>query len=162
MTTFTARLGKMLCLFVLCCTALASVGCDAGNISEKDFKPIGLAEVRATISGKDAASTLLVDTRLPEKFNAGHIAGARNLQLSDAKARTGNTLNPELARYKVLIVYGENPASPSTKAMTTRLMQLQHDGVRIFEGGWSEWIRAGLPSEKKEPPAATEQAPVGR
>lgn len=161
MTTFNARLGKMLCLLILSCTALAGWGCDATNITENDFKPISLAEVRAAIGGKDASKTLLIDTRLPDKFDAGHLPGARNLQSSEARAKTGKTLNPELARYKTLIVYGENPASPTAKAMTQRLMILQHDDVRIFEGGWGEWVRAGLSSEKKEPAKAAEKTPSG-
>ena len=131
------------------------VGCNAEDITEKDFKPITLAEVRSLTTGKEASKTLLVDTRLPSKFDAGHIPGSRNLQLADAKARTGEVLNPELDRYKTLIVYGEDPGSPSAKAMTMRLMVLQHSGVRIFEGGIAEWLRAGLPVEKA--PAAAKQ-----
>lgn len=151
-----------MCLVMLSCTALAGLGCDAGNITENDFRPITLAEVRTAMGGKNAAKTLVVDTRLPEKFDAGHIPGARNMQSSEARARSDKALNPELARYKTVIVYGENPASPSARAMTQRLMQLQHDGVRIFWGGWGEWVRAGLPSEKKEPVKAQAKAPSGQ
>ncbi|MGE3107879.1 MAG: rhodanese-like domain-containing protein [Phycisphaerales bacterium] len=120
------------------------VGCSTDNITEKDHRPIALAEVRALMTGKEASRTLLVDSRLPEKFDEGHIPGARNVQLADARARTGNVLNPQLAEYKNLVVYGEDPGAASPRALTTRLMQLGHKGVRIFEGGYAEWLRAGL------------------
>lgn len=133
-------------------------GCNAEDITEKDFHPIALAEVRALTTGKEASKTLLLDSRLPSKYEAGHIPGARNAQLADAKARTGEAINPELDRFKNLVVYGEDPASPSAKALTMRLMVLQHKGVRIFEGGYGEWLRAGLPTEKAEKPAGDKPA----
>lgn len=114
------------------------------------------------VGGKDADKTLLVDTRLSEKFDVGHIPGARNLQSSDARAKTGKALNPALAKYKTLIIYGENPASTSARAMTQRLMVLEHDGVLLFDGGWGEWMRAGLPVEKKVLDKAQDSTAGGR
>ncbi len=126
-------------------------GCSADAITEKDHRPIALAEVRSLTTGKNADRTLLLDSRLAERYDAGHIPGARNVQLSEARARTGNIINPALAGYKTLIVYGEDPGSSAARALTTRLMQLEHDGVRIFEGGMMEWLRAGLSVEKASP-----------
>lgn len=88
----------------------------------------------------------LIDARSTARYQSGHIPGARNVHLPDLPRR--GRKDPELASYKHIIVYGENPATPSALGMTKRLMSFGYDGVRMFGGGMSEWRQAGYPVQE--------------
>lgn len=125
------------------------LGISAGGCSkqttDRDIQPISLTEVRALLDSPRAGSTLLIDPRPPSVFAAGHIPGARNMQLSEVRQEAG--VNPTLDRYGQLVVYGDDPGTGSAVAMTKRLMMTGYKNVRMFMGGMSEWRRAGLPVE---------------
>jgi len=94
----------------------------------------------------DGGGTLLLDTRPPERYREGHLPGARNVRLPDV--RVGEK-TPALQGYGSLIVYGENPGSADALAMAKRLIRAGHDDVRLLDGGYAAWRRAGLPVERR-------------
>lgn len=131
-------------------------GCETAT-NEKDVQKalVSLAETRRLVDdsakSKDANLLLLVDPRAKMDFDQGHIPGAKNVLLGDIPfdRRTiedigqRRPLDPMFKRAKHVIVYGKNPASPSGRAMTKRLLSLGVSSTQFFAGGMEEWIAAG-------------------
>lgn len=133
----------------LLAATLAQTGCQT-RITDADIRNVEITEVRALALRQERAPgepiVALIDARSSARFADGHIPGARNLHLPDLPAR--GRKDPQLDRYKHIIVYGENPATPSALGMTKRLMTFGYGGVRMFAGGMSAWREAGYPIEQ--------------
>lgn len=146
---------KVLSAMILCAVGMGVGGCH-DTISDKDIEYIGLAQVKAAVDEK-SGKTYLIDPRAPQDFAQGHIPSASNLQLSQVSEKK-DSLDPALSRYKLLIIYGQAPNSDVAKGMTKRLMRAGAKDVKMFNGGYLEWSRSGLPVEKSAPDAATPAA----
>ncbi|MBX3401962.1 MAG: rhodanese-like domain-containing protein [Phycisphaeraceae bacterium] len=122
---------------------LISVGCQQ-KISDRDIVVIDLAETRILHAARAAR---FVDSRGPEEFAAGRIAGSLNLQLPQV-SEVKTEMEPSIARAKTVVVYGNNPGSGVAKAIAKRLMIAGHKGVRLYAGGMDEWRANNLPVEQ--------------
>lgn len=134
-------------LTLLC---IGAGGC-SDNVSDRDIEMVDLAEVRAAVAMPDTIR--LLDPRSPGEFANGRIPTAMNIPLADISDRKDN-IDPRLARFKGLIVYGDDPGSGVARATAKRLMRTGYKGVKMFSGGLSEWRSAGLKIEGA-PPAPT-------
>jgi rhodanese-related sulfurtransferase len=145
-------------------SAIAAAGSGCGDtVSEKNVEEvtINLPQTRAILQDKPGEA-LAIDTRTPEEFAAAHIPGARNLDLSAVSA-VPDSIDPELAAYNTLVVYGADPGSGSARAMTKRLIRAGHKGVKYFGGGFAEWLAAGMRTEGSGGgPRSRPTAPVSR
>jgi rhodanese-related sulfurtransferase len=132
-------------------SSLLALGCESG-VSDKDIKRISIAEVRDLVDRSKSNPDLLVlvDPRPPAEFAAGRLPSARRVPLPPMEDKQMG-LDPALARFPNIIVYGNDPASPIAAAMTKRLMVLGYKGVRLFSGGIKEWTDRGLPIELDAP-----------
>lgn len=115
----------------------------APKVSDRSIRPVSAAEVMTRTADKPE-NILIMDTRPPEAYRAGHVPGARNLRLTDI---SGERRDPRLEGYKTIIVYADNPASASAIAMTKRLLTLDYSEVRFMEEGFEGWRARGLPVE---------------
>jgi rhodanese-related sulfurtransferase len=120
------------------------VGC-SDTVSDRDIEFVTLPEVRK-LTGDKPGTAALIDPRAADEFAAGHIPGAINRDLATVSERK-DSLDPALARFKNLIVYGDDPGSGLARAMAKRLMRAGHKGVKMFSGGLAEWKGAGLKVE---------------
>lgn len=130
-------------------------GCGKG-VNEGTIKYAGIDEVRE-LQAKTAAeprTMLLIDPRSPRRYAEGHIPGAVSVQLPEVQTFGGR--DARLSGYSNLIVYGENPASPTARAMTKRLLGVGYETVRLYPGGLEEWIRADYPVEQSAMPEGVE------
>lgn len=113
---------KVLCFFLLAFSALA--GC-----SQTRSKPI------SEVSQKDLKNGVLVDVRTPEEYDAGHLEGARNMNLfmedfvSAAKT---------LPKGKTLYVYCQKGGRSARAAQV--LDSLGYDVVDLL-GGYEAWSK---------------------
>jgi rhodanese-related sulfurtransferase len=119
--------------------------------SDNDIKAVTLTEVRAYTGGKVKDTVLVLDPRTADEFRAGHIPGALNMDLKSVQSRDGDGLNPKVAAYETIIVYGDDPGSPAAKAMVKRLLEKGHDNVYFYRGGLGEWTRSGLKVDGGKP-----------
>lgn len=147
---------RILWLSLVSCVLFFGVGCETAT-NEKDVQKalVSLAETRRLVEesarAKDANLLLLLDPRARVDYDAGHIPGARNVLLGDIPfdRRTiedigqRRPLDPMFKRAKHVIVYGKDPASPSGRAMTKRLLSLGVSNAQFFAGGMEEWVGAG-------------------
>lgn len=134
-----ARISSVFCLAL----TLFSIGCQQ-KISDRDIVVIDLAETRKLHAARAAR---FVDTRAPEEFADGRIAGSLNLQLPQV-SEVKTEMEPSIARAKTVVVYGNNPGSGVAKAVAKRLMIAGHKGVRLYAGGMDEWRANNLPVER--------------
>lgn len=118
-------------------------GCQ-DTVSDRDIEHVSLAQTRALLDKPGTARA--IDTRTPREFAAAHIPGALNLDLASVSADK-DSIDPDLARYKTLVVYGADPGSGTAPAMAKRLMRAGHKGVKLFTGGLAEWVGSGLRTE---------------
>jgi rhodanese-related sulfurtransferase len=141
---------KCLPLLALCAIAATATGC-GDNVSDKDVEDatLNLAQTRAVLQDKPG-NALAIDSRTPAEFAAAHIPGAKNVELQDVKA-DHDSIDPELAAYKNLVIYGANPGDTSARAMVKRLIRAGHKGVKYFGGGFAEWVASGMKTEGAAP-----------
>lgn len=162
------RISALLLGVTLVLMPTAMVGC-SDNVSDRDIEFVDLAEVRQLTQGNAKPGVAkLIDARTRAEFDAGHIPGAWNIELPQVSDKK-DSIDPALARFKTLIVYGNDPGSGTARAMAKRLMRAGAKGVKMFAGGMAEWRGAGLKVEvtpsaiKPEPPKteAPAAAPTG-
>lgn len=129
------------------------------NINDTDVEKeaLSLSQVQKMTAANDT-STLLIDARTPQDYNAGHIPGAVNVTVAQISGVDGD-IDPRIARYSKLIVYGNDPGSIPAMALGKRLIASGYKGVRYYPEGMMGWKAAGLPIETKTPPAPTVLSP---
>lgn len=150
----SARIPLVVALGIgLLCALLA--GCGKG-VSEATIEFVSIDQVRElqVEQAAEPRTMLLIDPRSPRKYAAAHIPGALSVQLPEIQQFGGR--DARLNGYANLVVYGENPASPTARAMTKRLLAIGYETVRLYAGGIEEWMDADMPVEQSELPAGYE------
>lgn len=115
-----------------------------------DRTRISTEEVRRlTLDGeRQPRAVALLDARSEQEYRAGHIAGARRIDLTRLPVRGGR--DPELESFRSLVVYGNNRGTATAKAVGKRLMELEYKNVRWYADGLDAWIAAGYPTSTGE------------
>lgn len=133
---------KMISVFLLLTLILA---CSAQEKSDTTQ-----ASVIKNISSKEATDLiennpdmLIIDVRTPGEFNAGHIKGAKNINIAD---RDFQSQLEQLERNSTYFVYCRtgNRSGSAIKLMK----QLDFKSIYHLEHGITEWAREGHPVEK--------------
>lgn len=104
------------------------------------IRRIGPAQLVALINRDDA---LVVDLRAINDFDKGHIAGAKNVQMSQFDPESKN-LAPAKALPVVLVCNVGQTATTAAK----RLRKAGFANVSVLEGGIRAWQMADLPLVK--------------
>lgn len=88
---------------------------------------------------------LVVDVRSPERYQTGHIAGARNIPLErlaeEAEKRLGS------GKDRPLLIYCDNGLVGARAAALLRKLDFRN--VSNLRGGLETWRREGYPLERK-------------
>lgn len=101
------------------------------------FKSLKPAALTALVNREDA---LLIDIRAMNEFQQGHIAGSKNVLMSQ--------FDPEsklLASAKSLPVVVVCKSGVSAAGAAKRLVKAGFEKVYVLEGGIGAWEQAGLP-----------------
>lgn len=108
--------------------------------------PVALAEVRELA----AAGAVLVDARAAELYAEGHLPGARSLPLGEMEEHLEG-FRQAVPADTVIITYCNGYGCPDSFDQGVRLLEAGWRDVRVFEGGYPEWLDAGLPVEQGAP-----------
>lgn len=155
MKTNLSNVSKCLLALVICAASGLLGGCH-DTINDGDIQFATLTQTRSLLQDKPGVARA-IDVRTAKDFDAAHIPGAMNLDLANV-SENKDSIDPALARYKSVIVYGQDPGSGTARAMAKRLMRAGHNGVLMFSGGMAEWTGAGLKVDGtgvKGPPQST-------
>ncbi|MBN2200147.1 MAG: hypothetical protein JW747_09905 [Candidatus Aminicenantes bacterium] len=89
---------------------------------------------------------VFIDARTPEEYEAGHIAGAKNVPLYDP----GSDMIWEslaVSQEADVVVYCSGDLCQDSLILARRISRLGWRNLRVYVGGWAEWNAAGLPVE---------------
>ena len=90
------------------------------------------------------SEALVLDLRPGDEYAKGHVLGAKNVPLADLERRAADF---EKHKAKPVIVYAADSNRASGAAGALR--KLGFTSVHNLAGGYSAWLQAGLPVEKK-------------
>ena len=93
-----------------------------------------------------ADTAVFVDARHDFDFKLGHIKGAINVPLKDYDLRKSALSG--IAHDRVIVAYCDGAECNSSIELSVKLMNDGYTNVKIFFGGWREWVAANLPIEK--------------
>ena len=111
--------------------------------SPEDFPSIqfiGISEAEDLFVGGTA---VFLDSRAEEKYLEGHILGAVNIPFEGGEHLGEEQLS--FARQTTLIVYCDGNECQSSVLLAQALAEYGFEDIRVFFGGWAEWVAAGLP-----------------
>lgn len=102
---------------------------------------ISLAEAETLFSRREA---LFIDTRSEEDFQGGHIFGAKNIPFVEhEKEKVLNLLSFPFD--KTIVAYCDGSECQSSVELAKLLHKRGYEDIRVFFGGWVEWMKEGLP-----------------
>jgi len=126
-------------------TAVANIGAPtlsgvalSADVSKKEMRKISTDE-----------SALILDARPQTFFKLGHIPSALSLPRDDFSAGYQG-LQKTLSSYrnKTIVVYCSDSGCPDSRLVGESLRKLGYQDVRLFRGGWDEWVGANLPTQQ--------------
>jgi rhodanese-related sulfurtransferase len=138
-------------------------GCESmfqNKITDDKVQLISVAELSKLYqdAAREEDLLILLDPRPLKAFEGGHIPGAQHLPLT--KLPVNAERDNSIARYRHIVVYGDNPATPTAIALVKRLLGSKYEGVRLYAGGLSEWATRGFPTDGTRQPLPSSETPV--
>jgi len=119
---------------------LAEPGQKTGEVSTE--------EMRGILAGRSA---VVLDTRKPSEFQAGHIPGARNVMSKEDVPPQENVTAVEHAvgadRSQPLVLYCNGPFCKGTRRLAEQLFEAGFTHVRRYQLGMPVWRALGGPTE---------------
>ena len=88
---------------------------------------------------------VLLDARTQEEYEAGHASGAISLPLA-AFAERFSSVRAEFPADAELISYCNGNGCELSTKLAEALKEQGYVKVKVFIGGWSDWLAAGLPT----------------
>jgi rhodanese-related sulfurtransferase len=93
--------------------------------------------------------TIFLDARYPDDFKAGRIKGAINLPYEESEEYAPQVL-PQLPKEEEIVAYCDGTECESSLLLARELREMGYRNIKVFFGGWQEWLKAGLPVETGE------------
>jgi rhodanese-related sulfurtransferase len=112
---------------------------------EKADNAVTLAEAKERF---DSGMGFFIDARSADTYRKGHILNALNLPEEDFEARIAEVkdLIPDSSEFTVIVYCDGEECEASTK-LEKKLEGYGYKNVRVFFGGWNEWVKAEYPIE---------------
>ncbi|MCF8035258.1 MAG: rhodanese-like domain-containing protein [Desulfobacteraceae bacterium] len=93
----------------------------------------------------ESRETVFIDTRSPEAFAEGRIAGAINIPEHDVFDHLGTFMEAVPDKDKVIVVYCEKAPCPLSRELVRLLKDTGYKNARLMENGWARWKERGYP-----------------
>lgn len=90
---------------------------------------------------------VVLDTRQPDQFAAGHVSGARRLSYTNLRAELTPEILAELRQADAVILYGEEDEGDIEQLLAQELRHLGVQTSYVIVGGFPAWQQGGLPVE---------------
>jgi rhodanese-related sulfurtransferase len=106
---------------------------------------ITLAEAEELFARREA---IFIDSRPQKDYRKGHILGALNIPFEEQKERdfiSRISFPPD----HTLVVYCDGDECRSSVELAKILHERKFTSIKVFFGGWAEWIGAGLPTGRE-------------
>jgi rhodanese-related sulfurtransferase len=93
----------------------------------------------------ESGGATFIDSRYEFDFNLGRIKGAINIPLKDFAER--KAVLSGIARERIVVAYCDGADCNSSLELAAMLQAEGFTNVRVFFGGWREWVALQLPTE---------------
>ncbi|HEK85570.1 MAG: rhodanese-like domain-containing protein [Candidatus Saccharicenans sp.] len=116
-------------------------------ISQESFPGlvfISLPEAEELWSNRQA---IFIDSRSASEYSRGHIPGAISIPLEEVQ-RGNEEILKILEPPEALVIYCEAGDCQTSLNLAKILYQRGYKNLKIYSGGWAEWIASGNPVEK--------------
>ena len=101
-----------------------------------------------TLKGKlQQPGVIILDARSPEEFAEGHIPGAKNLPYYEFAEKASVVLK-KIPFDREIIAYCEGLECTNAEDLAFLLKENGYVQVKVFEGGWEEWTKKGMPVKR--------------
>ncbi len=128
--------------FILLATFLMTLVVSVLSASAAELQRISAEELKKLIESK--ANILIVDVQPKGAYEIGHIKGAKNFPWAMDLKSHGN-----LPKNKTLIVYCDCAHEEDSIDVSRQLQEKWgYTDIKLLEGGWSQWVKLGYPTEK--------------
>ena len=117
----------------------------AGNAS-KPVEPVWI-ELSEAKRYFEEGNALFIDAREKEEYIDGHIRASVNIPYS-AYLKDHPDISSIVDRGKIIITYCSGSECEASIQLAYAMWEKGYSGIKIFFGGWQEWVNAGLPAEK--------------
>lgn len=87
---------------------------------------------------------ILIEVLLPEKYDEWHIPGAINIPTDELETEAVKTISKDVE----IIVYCMSFTCKASSKAAKILQGLGYLDVKDYEGGKSDWLEKGFPTEK--------------
>jgi len=112
---------------------------------EKADNAVTLAEAKERF---DSGMGFFIDARSADAYRKGHILNAVSLPEEDFENRIAEVkdLIPDSSEF-IVIVYCDGEECEASDKLEKKLEGYGYKNIRVFFGGWNEWVKAGYPIE---------------
>lgn len=86
---------------------------------------------------------LFIDSRSEKDFQSGHIPGAVNIPVAQERKKAQDSFS--FPKERTLVIYCDGSECQSSVFLAKLLHQEGFANIKVFFGGWVEWMREGLP-----------------
>jgi len=118
------------------------------SYQEGDPQAISISEAMMEFQ---APHTIFLDARSDFDYKQGHIKGALNLPFEEFDGFYPEVAS-KLPKDKTIIAYCDGTECELSLFLTRILREEGYQDLKIFFGGWAEWVEADLPIGKGEEP----------
>lgn len=127
-------------LIALACTISACGVFGPGKIDDTDVKKVLYQQMMEMSQAEGSDKAMIVDVRMPAKYQEGHIPGAINVPLTEIRPQ-----HPQLNNKRPIIVYSSSWADGFSNSAAKKLLLSGYDKDRVydFRGGLDYWIKEG-------------------
>jgi rhodanese-related sulfurtransferase len=93
-----------------------------------------------------AKDAVIIDARLPELYVQGHIPGAVNIPFENLAVYLGKL--SAISKDTMVVTYCDGGDCELSYDLAEYMIQHGYQKVFEYQGGWADWIAAGLPVTK--------------
>jgi len=129
--------------------ALANPDSMAALMAKKEkseFTIVTLEQVKRLLSEHRA---LFIDARGADEYEKGHIKGALNIPYLEVDKHFEEIVN--IPRDTLVVVYCHNPDCSVGRDLVSFMKQLEFRNLLVYDNGWDEWEKTGMPIKKSSP-----------
>jgi len=138
------------CILLFVCLVV----CLAGTVAQAQttapaFETITAEELKTKLTNNHPVT--IIDVRSSEGYAASTstIKGALHFKLRKLKSRLSFVPLKDLPKDREIVTYCACPKDESSIAAAQILQAAGFKRVRVLQGGWSEWVKAGGPVDQK-------------
>lgn len=110
-------------------------------------KPLSITLTQAKRLWDDGAA-VFIDTRPPYEMSSGTIPGAQNIPYDEIDYY--RDVIAELSRDSAYVIFCDAASCDLSIHLGEEFARAGFARVRVFSGGWDEWVDAGYPVERQQ------------